>query len=369
MYSQNALSQMSLVAQRYLKKLDQSTVNEPAKCNVVKSSHDLLLSKMRSEFSPDVSCLSSKFKSISLTSKKSERYFTVVLHILCEIYKLLSQNSTCTKRELYYRDVELLQNMGTVERALNDISLLFNVQPWELGVFSSSKGLVAGNLRIINANNVLDFTNAPGSVPHDPSEIIRFETNAKYVLVVEKDTVFQRLVDDKVFQKIDASIILITAKGYPDINTRLLLKKMSLMLKIPIYILVDADPHGIEIMCTYKYGSLAMSHNSENLAVPSMVWLGILPSEIDRLDITTIAMTKRDEKKATEMLKRPYMNPVLKSELQILLNRQVKAEIEGIYHFSINYMINEYLPNKIRATESLKAEPLKISSVPRNCIM
>ncbi|CAO1408922.1 unnamed protein product [Diamesa hyperborea] len=310
-----------------------------------------------------------KFKSISLTNKNSERYFTVVLHILCEIYKLLSQNSTCTKRELYYRDVELLQNMGTVERALNDISLLFNVQPWELGVFSSSKGLVAGNLRIINANNVLDFTNAPGSVPHDTSEIIRFETNAKFVLVVEKDTVFQRLVDDKVFQKIDASIILITAKGYPDVNTRLLLKKMSLMLKIPIYILVDADPHGIEIMCTYKYGSLAMSHNSENLAVPSMVWLGILPSEIDRLDITTIAMTKRDEKKATEMLKRPYINPVLKSELQILLNRQVKAEIEGIYHFSINYMINEYLPNKIRATESLRAEPFKISSVPRNCIM
>lgn len=126
------------------------------------------------------------------------------------------------------------------------------------------------------------------------------------------------------------------------------------MLQIPIYILVDADPHGIEIMCTYKYGSLAMSHNSENLAVPSMVWLGIMPSEIDSLDIPTIPMSKQDEKKVTEMLKRPYINPVLKRELQILLNRQVKAEIEGIYHFSINYMINEYIPNKIRATECLK---------------
>lgn len=149
--------------------------------------------------------------------------------------------------------------------------------------------------------------------------------------------------------------MILQAKGYPDVNTRLLLKKMSLMLQIPIYILVDADPHGIEIMCTYKYGSLAMSHNSENLAVPSMVWLGILPSEIDRLDIATITMNEGDLKKATEMMKRPYMNPMLKSELQILLNRQVKAEIEGIYHFSINYMINEYLPNKIRATESFKS--------------
>ncbi|CAO1378646.1 unnamed protein product [Diamesa serratosioi] len=296
-----------------------------------------------------------KFKTISLTNMKSERHFTVVIHILCEIYKLLSQNSTCTKRELYYRDVELLKNMSTVERALNDISMFLNVQQWEMGVLSSSKGLIAGNLKIINSNNVLDFSSAPGSVPHNPSEIIRFETNANYVLVVEKDTVFQRLVNDKVFQKIDATIILITAKGYPDINTRLLLKKMIMMLQIPIYILVDADPHGIEIMCTYKYGSLAMSHNSENLAVPSMVWLGILPSEIDSLDITTIPMSKRDEKKATDMMKRPYMNSRLQSELQILLNRNVKAEIEGIYHFSINYLINEYIPNKIRATESLKA--------------
>lgn len=151
-----------------------------------------------------------KYKTISLTNKNSERHFTVVIHILCEIYKLLSQNSTCTKRELYYRDVELLKNMSTVERALNDISMLLNVQQWEMGVLSSSKGLIAGHLKIVIANNVLDFSNAPGSVPHDPSDIIRFETNAKYVLVVEKDTVFQRLVDDKIFQKIDASIILIT---------------------------------------------------------------------------------------------------------------------------------------------------------------
>lgn len=135
----------------------------------------------------------------------------------------------------------------------------------------------------------------------------------------------------------------------------MLLKKIKLMIQIPIYILVDADPHGIEIMCTYKYGSLAMSHNSENLAVPSMIWLGIFPSEIDSLDITTIPMNERDEKKVTDMMKRPYLNPLLKSELQILLNRKVKAEIEGIYHFSINYLINEYIPNKIRATESLKA--------------
>lgn len=67
---------------------------------------------------------------------------------------------------------------------------------------------------------------------------------------------------------------MITGKGYPDINTRVLLKRLEADLKLPIYIVVDADPHGIEIMCTYKFGSLQMIHNSEQLAVKSIEWLG-----------------------------------------------------------------------------------------------
>lgn len=44
-------------------------------------------------------------------------------------------------------------------------------------------------------------------------------------------------------------------KGYPDINTRLMLKKVFDSHKLPIYVLTDGDPHGIEIMLTYRYGS------------------------------------------------------------------------------------------------------------------
>lgn len=57
MNSQNALSHLSLVAQRYLKKIDSSEVKS-SYCNVNKSSHDLFSSSMGSEFSPDVSSLS-----------------------------------------------------------------------------------------------------------------------------------------------------------------------------------------------------------------------------------------------------------------------------------------------------------------------
>jgi meiotic recombination protein SPO11 len=48
---------------------------------------------------------------------------------------------------------------------------------------------------------------------------------------------------------------LITAKGQPDVATRLFVKKLS-DLDIPILALVDADPYGLEIMSVYTTGSM-----------------------------------------------------------------------------------------------------------------
>ena len=51
------------------------------------------------------------------------------------------------------------------------------------------------------------------------------------------------------------SCILITAKGQPDVATRLFVKKLS-DFDIPILALVDADPYGLEIMSVYTTGSM-----------------------------------------------------------------------------------------------------------------
>lgn len=50
-------------------------------------------------------------------------------------------------------------------------------------------------------------------------------------------------------------IFFLKGKGYPDINTRSLLKKIWDDCHLPIYALVDADPFGIEIMLSYRHGS------------------------------------------------------------------------------------------------------------------
>lgn len=213
-------------------------------------------------------------KKLSFTNKNSERTFTVTANLLCEIYKMLCRNTTCTKRELYYNDVELMKCQNSVNKAIDDICMLLNVQPWELGVLSSSKGLIAGDLVITtDENEIIDCENVC-SVPQNPSCIINLSSNAEYVLVVEKDTVFTRLINENVFSKTPGKFILITGKGYPDVNTRVLLKKIVTILKLPVYLIADADPHGIEIMCTYKFGSLHMVYNCEQLAIPTIEWIG-----------------------------------------------------------------------------------------------
>lgn len=210
---------------------------------------------------------------ISFGRKTGERVYTIVVVVLCEIYKMLARNLTCTKRELFYRDVELFETQASVNKAIDTICTMLNVQQFELGVLSSSKGLIAGDL-VINIGDERIDCRTTRAVPQNPSAVTSLESAADYVLIVEKETVFQRLVSDGIFERITGKIVLVTAKGYPDVNTRLMLKRLATDLRIPMYIIVDADPHGVEIMCTYKFGSLMQIFNSEHLAVPSIEWIG-----------------------------------------------------------------------------------------------
>ena len=42
--------------------------------------------------------------------------------------------------------------------------------------------------------------------------------------------------------------IILTAKGQPDVATRLFLRKLKLHLNLPVLALVDSDPYGLRIL-------------------------------------------------------------------------------------------------------------------------
>jgi meiotic recombination protein SPO11 len=43
---------------------------------------------------------------------------------------------------------------------------------------------------------------------------------------------------------------------------------------------MDADPHGLDILSVFKFGSAGMEHEREGLVAPRLEWLGVYGSEI-----------------------------------------------------------------------------------------
>lgn len=74
----------------------------------------------------------------------------------------------------------------------------------------------------------------------------------------------------------------VKGKGYADLATLEFLNLIhALRPTLPILCVVDCDPHGIDIMRTYKYGSRSLSHE-ENATVPDLQWLGVKMEDILR---------------------------------------------------------------------------------------
>ncbi|KAH9855196.1 DNA topoisomerase IV alpha subunit [Lenzites betulinus] len=237
-----------------------------------------------------------------------------------------------TKRDMYYKDVELFGSQSTVDKLVDDLAATFQLSRADLNVRASCKGLICGpSLKIHLRNGEI-----PALVPHS-EDIQRFEVGNElaWVLVVEKEAVFQTLCRLRLttYGSLPGKGLVITGKGYPDVATRQLVKTLSANLpsRIPILCLVDGDAYGIDILSVYKHGSKSMQHENENLAAPRIQWLGLWATELASLGIpkdALIPITKHDERKARSLLKREGAPAEWRKELQHMLFSRRKAEIE-----------------------------------------
>ncbi|XP_023716407.2 meiotic recombination protein SPO11 [Cryptotermes secundus] len=293
---------------------------------------------------------------VKFSSSRSRTKFSLICHVLGVIHRLLFTRSTCTRRQLYYQNVTLIGNQGLLDAAVRDICCLLKAPAWELGITATSKGVVAGPLSLVmETGDIIDCT-APGGVliPQDLHKVVRLESSARFVLLVEKDAAFQKLLDEGVLERL-GPCLLITGKGFPDVATRLLVRLLWKSLGVPVLALVDADPHGIEIMCVYRFGSLNMSYQSDDLAVPAIRWLGVHPTDISRLGMKAQPFSAADFKKLRKLLSRSYItsHEALRDQVKALLSGGRKAEIEGVARFSSSYLTDAYIPNKICCREVL----------------
>ncbi|TEY86522.1 hypothetical protein BOTCAL_0006g00010 [Botryotinia calthae] len=291
----------------------------------------------------DKEVLGSRIVQFPSSSPREAWKFVALLRILELSHEALVTGNIITKRDMYYRDPELFTKQTIVDRFVDDIACTLGLKRDALNVMATAKGLVTGWFVMKRRNqSAMDYSSAADSqlVPW-VKEIEEMNlSHVKWILVIEKEATFRTLAEKRYWEYSTAGRgILLTAKGYPDIQSRQFLHYLAKHYPmVPIYALVDFDPDGIGIMSTYKHGSVALAHENEDLSVPFMHWLGLRSKDMmqgGKENEGLLKLTERDRRLAVKMLQRDVCQEYgdeheWRREIQVMLMLNKKAEIQII---------------------------------------
>jgi len=285
---------------------------------------------------------------------KNARKCAIMLRILSIIYETCCKKIHITKRDLFYQDVKLFTKQNDSDVVLDDVACMIGSTRTSLRVIASEKGVVVGCIQFNESGDEIDCMRQGKSgkaIPAQMNDVTNIRGTARFILLVEKEAAFQRLAEDRFYRQYPC--IIMTAKGQPDVASRLFLKKLKTTLNIPVLGLVDADPYGLKILSVYLSGSKNMSYDSASLACSDIKWLGVRPSDLDRLQIPEqcrLKMTEEDVKCGLNLLQEDFIkkNPQWIKELEWMIEHRVKAEIQALSSFDLQYLTKVYLPVKLR---------------------
>lgn len=247
--------------------------------------------------------------------------------------------------DIYYRDPALFNKQSTVDRYVDDIACTFGVTRSALNVTAVAKGLVAGAVHFCKRDGatVDAAVDREGMLVPSLKDVLSVRISAvQWILVVEKEATFRSIAASAFWKTISTRGVLVTAKGYPDLATRALLRLLSTpspqnrFCSPSIYGLVDYDPDGLAILSTYRYGSAKLVHDAADLRLPQLQWLGLRSSNfssgkiMEHSDQGLLTLSQRDRRKARLMLGWDALadDDEIRDELRTMLMLNVKAELQ-----------------------------------------
>jgi DNA topoisomerase-6 subunit A len=309
-----------------------------------------------------------------IAGQKKERTLTVntvktfaqTLRMIALSKELVESDDIATKREAYYVsknwDDARFSEQPESDTVMDDVEAFFSVNREQLGFIPEEKGGdVAGRLTVIDHDrdtgkelhiDCTKFGSGAYSIPISV-EHLRFETSADFILVIETAGMFQRLVKHNYWKK--ANCILVSMGGVPTRACRRFIRRLADFKRIPVYVFVDGDPYGItNIYRTLKVGSGNAAHLNEFFCVPQAKFLGITPKDIVDYKLPTHPLKDVDIKRAKDALKN---DPFIRhhedwiSAIELLVRMGVRAEQQALAKHGLNYVMDTYLPEKLRHPE------------------
>ena len=295
--------------------------------------------------------------------------FAQTLKMMALSKELVETSDFATKRDAYYQSKNWgeakFDEQAESDAVMDDVEALFSTydvsredlrfHPEEHG------GAIAGELLVYDTDlesgktETIDCTRFGSGAYSIPSlvEHLRFETKAKFVLCIETGGMFQRLQSHKFWSK--AHCILVSMAGVPTRATRRFVRLLSEQCKLPVYAFVDCDPYGISnIYRTLKVGSGNAAHINRFFCVPGASYLGVTPQDIVDYKLPTHPLKDVDVKRAKDALKNdPFFerHKPWREAIERLVKMGVRAEQQALARWGLNYVIDEYLPAKLKSPE------------------
>ena len=285
------------------------------------------------------------------------------------IKELLEADKTLSLRAMFYKGLHTIP--GTKEKTfadqaesdavLEDLEVTLGSLREELHVFAKKAGTMVGNITIEDSGDEIDCRRMGSGGYAIPSivepDVIRFKKcDAKFVLHVEKNTVWSRFNEDRFWQQ--HNCILTEGGGQPPRGVRRLLRRLNEELGLPIYCLLDCDPWGHYIYSVIKQGSISLAFESERLAIPEAKFLGLRAIDYQRCglsDDVQIALNDKDIARAKQIAAYPWFKgkPAWRREIDQLLRNGFKMEVESLITKDISYVTETYVPERLKAKDWL----------------
>jgi len=311
-----------------------------------------------------------KNRMILMNNAVANRFFFNVAHVRKFVQtieaaalakELIDVNKHLSLREAFYRmkrtlpdsDINVVDEQKESNDAIEDLELISSSSREQLHINANKMGSVAGKVVIEDKGDTVDWSKLGSggwSVPSSVEEIIFKKVNAKFVIYMEKAAEWERLHEDRVWEKLNC--IIMSSQGQATRGVRRLLQRLHLEHKLPVYILVDGDPWGVYIYSVIKYGSISLAHISERLAIPEAKLLGLTADDVIKYDLKKhlIKFEDVDVKRLEQVKNYEWFKNSKDWQRQFKLWKELngKVELAALSSRGITFISDTYIPSKIK---------------------
>lgn len=316
-----------------------------------------------------------KARMIRMGGNSSKRFFFNVGHVkkflqtievastakeLVEVGKHISLRQTFYKmrRTIPGTSIDIVDEQEESNDALEDLELITGCSREQLNINANKNGAAAGKIVVKDKGDTIDWSKLGSggwSIPSNVEGIEFKKVDAKFIIYMEKAAMWERLHEDKLWDKMDC--IIVASQGQATRGIRRLLQRMNTELKMPIYILTDCDPWGVYIYSVLKFGSISLAHESERLAVPNVRYLGMTVDDVENYGLKKhiIKFKDVDVSRIKQLENYDWFKNNKDWQRQFKLARELKGKVEldALITKGISFVSDTYIPEKMKKKEWL----------------